>query len=61
MTHGHEARIRRIRESGNKLTHARIVVLEALERFVRKAPLRQIHESVFGVLALESEELDPRL
>ncbi|MEM9819729.1 MAG: polynucleotide kinase-phosphatase [Bacteroidota bacterium] len=35
--------------------------MEALERFVRKAPLRQIHESVFGVLALESEELDPRL
>lgn len=27
----HESRIRRIRESGNKLTHARTVVLEALE------------------------------
>ncbi len=38
MTHGHEARIRRIRESGNKLTHARIVVLEALERFDHQHP-----------------------
>ena len=35
--------------------------VEALERFVRKEPLRRIHESVFGVLALESEEVDPRL
>ena len=35
--------------------------IEALERFVRKEPLRKIHETVFGVLALESEEIDPRL
>lgn len=35
--------------------------VEALERFVRREPLRRIHESVFGVLALESEEVDPRL
>lgn len=35
--------------------------VEGLERFVRKEPLRKIHESVFGVLALESEEVDPRL
>lgn len=35
--------------------------IEALERFVAKEPLRRIHESVFGVLALESEEVDPRL
>lgn len=35
--------------------------IEALERFVRKEPLRRVHESVFGVLALESEEVDPRL
>lgn len=35
--------------------------IESLERFVRKEPLRLIHESVFGVLALESEEVDPRL
>lgn len=35
--------------------------VEGLERFVRKEPLRQIHECVFGVLALESEPVDPRL
>jgi protein phosphatase len=35
--------------------------LEALERFVRREPLRHVHECVFGVLALESEPVDPRL
>jgi protein phosphatase len=35
--------------------------LEALERFVEKEPLRRVHECVFGVLALESEPVDPRL
>lgn len=35
--------------------------VEALERFVRREPLRYVHESVFGVLALESESVDPRL
>jgi polynucleotide kinase-phosphatase len=35
--------------------------LEALERFVRREPLRKVHECVFGVLALESEPVDPRL
>jgi protein phosphatase len=35
--------------------------IEALERFVRKEPLRRVHEAVFGVLALESEPIDPRL
>ncbi|MCZ7570465.1 MAG: hypothetical protein M5U01_18015 [Ardenticatenaceae bacterium] len=35
--------------------------IEALERFVRGEPLRRVHESVFGVLALESEPVDPRL
>jgi len=34
---------------------------EALHRFVERAPLRQVHECVFGVLALESEPVDPRL
>ena len=32
--------------------------IEALERFVRKEPLRRVHECVFGVLALESEPVD---
>ena len=35
--------------------------IESLERFVRKEPLRRVHEAVFGVLALESEPVDPRL
>jgi protein phosphatase len=35
--------------------------IEALERFMRKEPLRRVHECVFGVLALESEPVDPRL
>ncbi|WP_299218464.1 polynucleotide kinase-phosphatase [uncultured Aquimarina sp.] len=35
--------------------------LEALDRFVNKAPLRDVHECVFGVLAMESEPVDPRL
>lgn len=35
--------------------------IEALERFVQKEPLRRVHECVFGVLAMESEPVDPRL
>lgn len=34
---------------------------EALQRFVAREPLRRVHECVFGVLALESEPVDPRL
>ncbi|MBI3725598.1 hypothetical protein HY251_16850 [bacterium] len=35
--------------------------LEGLARFARREPLRRVHECVFGVLALESEPVDPRL
>ena len=35
--------------------------IEALDRFVRREPLRHVHECVFGILALESEPVDPRL
>jgi len=35
--------------------------VEALERFVGKEPLYRVHECVFGVLAMESEPVDPRL
>jgi protein phosphatase len=38
-----------------------VLGIEALERFVRREPLRRVHECVFGVLALESEAVDPRL
>jgi len=53
---------------GRGLAHKRSLALgefalgvEALERFVRREPLRRVHECVFGVLALESEPVDPRL
>ena len=35
--------------------------VESLERFVRRDPLRRVHECAFAVLALESEPVDPRL
>jgi len=35
--------------------------IEALERLVAGEPLYRVHECVFGVLALESEPVDPRL
>ncbi len=51
-----------------RLKHKRSLALrefalgvEALERFVRREPLRRVHECVFGILALESEPVDPRL
>lgn len=35
--------------------------MESLERFVKNEPLYKVHECVFGILALESEPVDPRL
>jgi protein phosphatase len=35
--------------------------IESLERFIHREPLRRVHECVFGILALESEPVDPRL
>ncbi|MGH1340242.1 MAG: polynucleotide kinase-phosphatase [Nannocystales bacterium] len=35
--------------------------LEGLYRFAEREPLWRVHECVFGVLALESEPVDPRL
>jgi len=35
--------------------------LEGLRRFVDREPLRRIHECAFGVLAMESDPVDPRL
>jgi protein phosphatase len=35
--------------------------MESLERFTRNEALYRVHECVFGVLALESEPVDPRL
>jgi len=60
------ANLERLRE--RSLAHKRSLAarefalgIEALERFVRKEPLYRVHECVFGVLALESEPVDPRL
>ena len=35
--------------------------IEGLRHFVAKEPLRRVHECAFGVLAMESEPVDPRL
>ena len=35
--------------------------IEGMERFVSGEPLHRVHECAFGVLALESEPVDPRL
>ena len=58
--------LERLRSRG--LSHKRSLALrefalgiESLERFVRAEPLYRVHEAVFGVLALESEPVDPRL
>jgi protein phosphatase len=61
-----EENLSRLRRRG--LSHKRSLALgefalgiEGLERFIRREPLRRVHECVFGVLALESEPVDPRL
>ena len=35
--------------------------IEAMERFVRRESISKIHQCVFGILALESESVDPTL
>ena len=35
--------------------------VEGLQRFVEREPLYRVHQCAFGVLALESEPVDPRL
>jgi protein phosphatase len=63
-TAGHNLERLRVRALGKKRSLALrefALGIEALERFVKREPLRRIHECVFGVLALESEPVDPRL
>lgn len=64
--HTVEAHLSRLRS--RSLGHTRPLALrelalgiEALERFVSGEPLYRLHDCVFGVLALESEPVDPRL
>ena len=67
LLHKHpRANLERLRERGlgrkRSLASREFALgIEALERFVRGEPLRRVHECVFGVLALESEPVDPRL
>ena len=54
----------RQRSLGRKSSLARrefALGIEALDRFVANEHLARVHECVFGVLALESEPIDPRL
>ncbi len=57
-----------VRLKKRSLSHKRILALkefslgiESLKRFVAGEPLYRVHECSFGVLALESEPVDPRL
>jgi protein phosphatase len=59
--------LERLRDRGT-LAHKRSLAqrefalgIEALSRFVAREPLYRVHECVFGVLALESEPVDPAL
>lgn len=54
----------RQRSHGRKSSLARrefALGIEALDRFVANEHPARVHECVFGVLALESEPVDPRL
>jgi polynucleotide kinase-phosphatase len=54
----------RDRDTGHKRSLAAreyALGLEALHRFTAGEPLWRVHEAVFGVLALESDPIDPRL
>ena len=61
---GDSLKLLKVRKTGRKrslaLTEFSLGV-EGLERFVKQQPLRDVHQCAFGVLALESEPVDPRL
>jgi protein phosphatase len=63
MSPEHLERLRHRGLSGKRSLALREFALgiESLERFIAREPLRRVHECVFGVLALESEPVDPRL
>ncbi|MFC7441896.1 polynucleotide kinase-phosphatase [Laceyella putida] len=61
-----EANLTRLRKRGLKQKRSLALRefalgLEGLARFVAKEPLYRVHECAFGVMALESEPIDPRL
>lgn len=58
--------LERLRERATKSKRARAIKehalgVEALDRLVRKEPLRRVHECVAAILGLESDPSDPRL
>ncbi|WP_035609057.1 polynucleotide kinase-phosphatase [Haloferula sp. BvORR071] len=62
----HPEHLSRLKERG--LSHKRSMAerefalgIEGLSRFVARRPLREVHECVLAVLAMESEPVDPRL
>jgi protein phosphatase len=60
------ANLERLRERGLSAKRALALKefalgIESLTRFIERRPLRQVHECVFGVLALETDPVDPRL
>lgn len=60
-SHLKRLKVRKLNKKQSLASREFALGVESLERFVRKEPLRRVHESVFGVMALESEEVDPRL
>ncbi|RZK19762.1 MAG: polynucleotide kinase-phosphatase, partial [Hymenobacter sp.] len=60
---GHLERLRQrnVKAKRNLALREFALGVEGLERFVAGQPLRLVHQCVFGVLALESEPVDPRL
>ena len=54
-------RLRAVKAKRNLALREFALGVEGLERFVAGQPLRRVHQCVFGVLALESEPVDPRL
>ena len=58
-----EGGLERLRLGGKRALALKEFALghEGLRRFIVGAPLRQVHECAFALLALESEPVDPRL
>ncbi|MCL2321931.1 MAG: polynucleotide kinase-phosphatase [Oscillospiraceae bacterium] len=52
---------RSLSKKGSLVLNEFALGMESLERFVKCEPLYRVHECVFGVLAMESEPVDPRL
>ncbi|MEM6486380.1 MAG: polynucleotide kinase-phosphatase, partial [Pseudomonadota bacterium] len=57
----HHLRERRLGTKRRMAMQEFLLGIEGLERFVQHQPTRQVHECALGVLALESEPVDPRL